>query len=345
MGDALDGRVEQLEKRQDRIDRRINNVEQHQQELRRREAMIITDNQRAHDYAMKYISRFLAELNARSGMITSAIESFNKFMALPPHSSMWGQIFDFAFGLLAVAVPALRLTTLLRDAEVAISIAEKAEVAAPKMARALKGIENANERIEVINKGRETVNKLGEGVETHEKPEEAQKEVKELQELDPKRQAFKELNEYAKKGIALWERVLDLLDQSLENRLTNLEAPPKEPMLSMAQRLLKLPQPFTPEEMDQLELQYLWYLISSYCKQNVVIYRRTVIQEGRGAGWTKSVKEGIDGLNNTQQETLQEMFGPGAKRGKYFSMIASYNIYVTLAMWGVRREDSTTNAY
>jgi hypothetical protein len=118
----------------------------------------------------------------------------------------------------------------------------------------------------------------------------------------------------------------------------NLETVPKEPMLAIAQRLLKLPQQFSHEELDQLELLYLWYLIGSYAKRHVVFYRHTTYEETTHGGWRKRVDEGIRGFNDTQLAALVDLFG--RPRGKYFNIQTMHDISMILVLFGIRSEYS-----
>jgi hypothetical protein len=43
----------------------------------------------------------------------------------------------------------------------------------------------------------------------------------------------------------------------------------------------------------------------------------------------------VRGLNDNQEDTLVDMFGPDAPRGKTYYMPPATNIYVLLGMWGV----------
>jgi hypothetical protein len=95
-------------------------------------------------YTMNYQNRFNVELHARGHMLRQAIDEFNKFMGLPARSSNWSNwsaIWDAAWGMLSMAVPALKLTKVLdaweKNAGLAVAIAAASESQVPTAAKAI----------------------------------------------------------------------------------------------------------------------------------------------------------------------------------------------------------------
>ena len=87
------------------------------QGLTDRETDIMQDYDLANTYAVKYIVPFLVQLNARGLMLNSAMQKFAKFLTLPETNSRAQAIFEMAFAMLAVAVPALGLAKMLEESQ------------------------------------------------------------------------------------------------------------------------------------------------------------------------------------------------------------------------------------
>ena len=300
--------------------------------LTKLEADTIDDYNRANHYAEKYIARFLVQVNARGLMIDSAAGKFAKFLGLPPTSSKLGAILDIAFAVVSTAIPFLKLTNLVRNAEIAIGIAETAQIAAPKMARAVKAIEKGNE---AVIKSIETGKSVHENVKGIREEEPAG--VAELAKLDTRKGPIRELVSDAAKAVTLWERTLDLLDRAENLRLAR-EIPGTKSLMALAQDILKLPELFTADELDQIELAYLFQMIGEYARSNVTIVK-TVTNYGRDDGYA------IEGLNNTQIDTIIELFGGSEGKGKYFSMPPVWSVYFYLSMWSVRETVRTVQVH
>ena len=86
------------------------------------------DLRAADRHASDYIVKLQNEITARGLILNGAIEDFNKFSQLPEKSGLAGAIWDAAFGVLSVAVPALKLAAFIekqyKAAEIAINAAE-----------------------------------------------------------------------------------------------------------------------------------------------------------------------------------------------------------------------------
>ena len=192
----------------------------------------------------------------------------------------------------------------------------------------IKLAHHASNALEKANKVNEAIAPIREKAEKA-FPEEQPEGMKELEKLDVSKKPIQELVDGARQAVKVWDDVLDTLVKEKYNRLRDPKTPSKEPMLALAKRLLPRIQIFTDEELDQIELLYLWQMIGSYVKNNVSVVEH-VDQYGRG----KRVE--ILGLNNTQQDTICNLFGFQAKRGRYFYTAPVWNIFMVLYMWGVK---------
>ena len=299
---------------------------------------IIVDNQKAQHHTEKYLAAVLLNLNAEGLMITSAMQKFAKFLELPESSSKLGLWWDTAFGIISTLVPAFRWARFLTEQERNVEKAalELAATLGSKKAKFIKLGQKAGEAAERINKAKEFVTKTRENVEGLARP--VPEGLAELNKLDDSKKPIHELLESSKKAIGIWSKALDTLDMELEKRLSDLNNRPKESILSMIQRLLTVPNFPTAEELDQIETACLWKMIGSYVNRNVYwLQTRTIIHQ-MGAISDRMLDGGTEtelvGLNDNQQDTILAMFGPKAKRGKYFSIPPIAMIAQALGMWG-----------
>jgi hypothetical protein len=288
------------------------------------EREIMHDYDVANHYAIKYIVPFLVQLNMRGNMIMEATQTFAKFLTLPESDSTLSLIWDIAFSSLSVLVPALGIAKKLEESAKAVEIAA---ALGDRRAQALKLMREGGEVAEKVNKGKETVTSIAE---KSEKLREQPEGMTELNKLDSSKGPIRDLLKDANKAVALWDKVLDLLDQEKEIRLSDTKAPAGESMTKLAERLLPRIEPLTGDDLDQIELTYLWLMLRDYAKKNVQVVR---------ANDGYHVDTSVSGFNGNQQDTLIEMFGFSARRGKYFCQPPAVNIYVLLAIWGVPNQN------
>jgi hypothetical protein len=151
-----------------------------------------------------------------------------------------------------------------------------------------------------------------------------------LSKLDASKPAIQGLMADAKKMVAIWGGTLDFLITEKYARielLNNKKPLPPATMLSQAQsRLPALPM-FSSDELDSLETEYLWQLISTYCKQNARL-------------WSYRVQNGtfVVGLNDTQITTILKLFGYETLRRAYFWRPNLFYIESYMRAWGVEWE-------
>jgi hypothetical protein len=292
---------------------------------------------------MKYYAAAANELYARGLILTSAMQKFAKFLDLPESSSRLAAIFDVAFSLLSLVQPELLIGKLFMEEEKAVTLALSiAEAAGDRRVKALRAAQKVGGAVEKGVKARDTVTAIAEKAAKTEPPPEG---VSLLSKLDASKKPIYDLIESSKKMENVWSKALDTLDLELENRLSDLNSQPSESLLALAQRLLVLPKQLTRSELAQVELLYLYYMIGSYVKSDVVVVETTrVIQIMRATTQTNqrgSTTWSIVGLTDTQQDTIVALFGPGAARGKIFWQGALVNIWTAMAVFGARHESRT----
>jgi hypothetical protein len=296
------------------------------------EIAIVGDYNLAHDYAQNYMDGCLLQMSARATMIQTATQKFVAFLKLPEKTSSVGAIWDIAFASLSVLVPALGIGRELEESAKAIEIAA---ALGDKRAKALKLLVASAEIVKKLNEGKESINKIRE---TGEKLMDPPEGMKELEKLDASKKSIRDLQNSGYKALALKEAVLSMLNFEEQIRLSDAKTGNPESMLALAKKLVPKVPVLEDEDLDQIELMYLWLMISSYAKANVQIVSTTTSGPFGNYGTGKT----ISGLNDNQEETLIELFGLSAKRSQYFFMPPATDIYVLLSMWGVstRKENN-----
>jgi len=310
------------------------------------DAAILVDNQRAHDHALKYLGAVSSELYARGLILTSAMQKFAKFVDLPESNSKFAAILDLAFTALSLVQPEFFLAKLLGEEEKAVGLAlEISAQAGGKGAKIVKGIEKTREIGEKAAKAKEKVVSITEKID---KVREAPEGVSPLGKLDASKGPIKDLIKAYNKALGVWSKALDTLDNELESRLSDSASPGKEPMLVLAKRLLAPPQPFTDNELDQIERLYLWHMIRIWAQRNVVIVATTTHTVGGGVMNvpTPDYKtDQIKGMTDTQKDTIFELFGMFVPRGRIFLTPMVIDLPTTLRQWGVNEEFKTFTSY
>ena len=106
---------------------------------------------------------------------------------------------------------------------------------------------------------------------------------------------------------------------------------PAETLRQLADKLLpQRLEPMTKKDRKELELRYIWEIFNGYSDHFTIV---NAIRMGPGV---RPMDTYVEGLNDNQQDTLVDLFGPTAPRGKTFYMPPVNNIYFLLAQWGVK---------
>jgi hypothetical protein len=284
---------------------------------------IFVDSLKAHDYASKYLAALDGQMFARCATLTSAMQKFEEFLNLPAKSSQLRAIFDLALTALSFVQPEVFFVKFLGEEEKAVKVALAiGEAAGSKSAKAIKIAGKVGEGAEKVKAGME---KYDAYQEKREKKRQAPEAAEKLERLDSSNAPVKQMLAAYQKAQGIWSGALDALDNELEKRLNAdpKDPPPKESLEAMAQRLLNIPEPFTGDELDQLETLYLWKIVSKWAP-NVTV----VTQERIGDRPTVS----YEGINDSQLDTLQEWFGFDAKRGKIFYEPPAFPQYPSLTL-------------
>ena len=293
----------------------------------------LEENNLALMYVMKYMGALLAELNARGLTLTRAIARFSKFLDLPEKSSSLDAVIDLAFTALSTVVPALRLTGVLhkleKNASFALEVAthepawlRHAPVMREQTARLVKSIPKANEVTADLKRVSDTRLK---GLVVLKDDTGGFDSLKRLD--SSSRGPVHEQVNYANAAVASYHKVLDILGHELNLRLRYPEIELEYTMEQLVKGLLPLPEFFTPEDLDDLELMFLHLMIAEHVKRFVTI-RRQVLLVGA------NVRYSISGLNNAQQDTIMEYFSFTTRHGKLYRRLPSFrNIYEAMYYW------------
>src|SRR5579863_8904064 len=84
---------------------------------------IFVDNQKAHDYASKYLAALDGEMFARCQMLTSAMSKFGEFLHLPESNSKLKAFFETALTVLSLVQPEVFFVKILGEEEKAVKVA------------------------------------------------------------------------------------------------------------------------------------------------------------------------------------------------------------------------------
>jgi hypothetical protein len=286
------------------------------------ERQIMYDYDRASAHAQKYIMPFLLQIQARGLMIESAARTFQEFTKLPRSSSTLLQFLDLAWSTVSLAVPALRVVGLLRQAQIAAQLTEASAAAGVmliqksplgRVSRVVEKIGKVKEQTEKVvgipEKGKTLVNGDAPGIEV-------------LAKLDVSKRPIKELFEGAKEMVATWNRTIDFLVQEKAVRLANPAPTYPETLLSYAQKRLPPPEIFTATDLEQIETEHLWLMIGSWVKDTKVTLEESQIGS---LHW--------NGINDTQRQALWDLFAT-ATRGRYFLRPFYPTVYLYLTAFG-----------
>src|SRR5688572_29803186 len=134
------------------------------------EEELMVDHQRARDYIDKYKTAVTNAFIARVAILNGATQDFNSFMNLPPESNSASAIWDVAFAIVSMAVPALRLGAYQKAAHDRADIALKAaETFGRQARRADKAIKVGTQIADLGGKGGTYVNQVKDIIEKAEK--------------------------------------------------------------------------------------------------------------------------------------------------------------------------------
>jgi len=289
---------------------------------------IVLDNNRAHDYAMEYIVAVDGELFARALKLTSAMQKFAKFLDLPECDSKVGHICEVAFGVICVLQPEFALAPFLGKSSEAVGRALEGAKAESKLAKIAMKAKETGEKIKTVTELAGNVKEA-----TSDEP----RGISQLKNLDASRRPVAELIKSSRLAREVWRKGLDLIDTEFENRVNNPAQHPKESLAAMIARLLPLPKCLTDDELDEFEELYLWKMIGQYVQLNVVV-RDPIRVQGGPLG-----RPSVDGLNDNQIETVLDLFGPEATRGKIFSSGPYRDAPLALVALGAKRLQNNVN--
>ncbi len=297
------------------------------------EVSILADNQTAHDFAGKYIQAVNGEFYARGLKLESATHKFTEFLRLQAVPPWYEKFMNAAFSVLVSLQPELFLVKFLGEKEETVKAALALSSAlGNKTAKVIAGVQRVKElgdkaekikdAIEKAKKVKEAVDRL---VEANDAPG-----AKDIARLDASKAVVDGLIQCSQRAAKIWWDVIQVLDQEFPLRLSDPKHPAKESLLQLAQRLLQPPPPFTTDELQQIENLYLYEMIKAYVKSDVTVSVR------KRATYGSDIDITINNLNNNQQATIVEYFGPKAKRGKLFPNPPVFDIHVQLKVWGAK---------
>jgi hypothetical protein len=309
---TLDARLKVIEAQQGAAAKRQAEIEAEQKRQAAAFAQtldLLQDNNDAILHLQKYVMHFLLETIEQSMMLNSATTKFAAFLNLPATSSKLNQYLDVAFTLLATAFPVLRLTGLLegvtKNATLAVEIAKAAETKAPALATVVTSLPKAHEYADVIKKANDTRMKALVAL----KSDPSANAANALSKLDASKAAIKSLAAAANQAVLVFDKVADAIGAEFKSRLATPGKAHKKSILQIAQDILTPPNFPTQSELDMIETRYLWEMITAYCRQNVTIVDSNL---------SSVVPQRIEGLNDTQLDTMYKLFGPGVPRGTHF---------------------------
>jgi len=292
-------------------------------------ADLLTDNNTTTGYVIKYLNRLDADYTAKELVLQESIRDFNEFKSLPPKSNKYIAIWDTAWAVVAVAVPAMRLLPAIQKLEKAAAIemaSAKAFMKTPKLtARIATAVVKRHNVADVIVKANNIRDKS-------KKVEDVRTTVP----VDTSRSPIKDLIKESNEAHKALEGVINTLDVEFAARIHSVlyKVPyqTKETLEAMAKRLMPPLDYFDDVQVEQLGRLYLWNILGEYAKRNVAIVTMR---------YRTGDAVGIDGFNDSQQEQIMEWFGPQSNwQGGRLAPIA--NIWVALAIWNVPRRSESS---
>jgi len=249
------------------------------------------DHERAEKHRDFWITDTLLEFHARGLILTSAMDKFNKFLNLPAGDKRASAFWEFAFNLLTIAVPALRLRAVVaglqksattsfnmakfygestRLAKVKKTVARGARIAGDKIDKGVAVINKAKDIKEkadkIVDPGKKVLSDL---VKDAKLPDTAGSPSSELSKLDVSRKVILELVEDARKASDAWKIAYAAELVEYENRYVH-DLPASNPAKKsqsledyMKEHLPNTPR-LTSDELVECETMYLWCLIGGY---------------------------------------------------------------------------------
>jgi len=302
---------------------------------RTKEEALMIDHDAAKEYASSYIDDIRDQIIARGLILNGAIQEFNSFLNLPASSNLGAAIWDFAFGLLSTAVPALRLGEFIKTqherAKVALNAAEIFAQKAKGVDKAKKAVTGALQTGGAIAKHVDDAKGLYEKAEKISKPEESLIEhasrkpiFKLIEELNSAKKMYKDA---VKTERQEWINYVDDVVEYSPSKYGALEKKTKELLPS-------LPATLSDSDLKEIWTLYLFIMIVEHCKRNLK-WKETITDYGYG----QLVREvTLEGLNDTQIKQILDWFGPKAKRSKYFTKPMIININTFVGMFPIPTE-------
>jgi hypothetical protein len=295
-------------------------------------AVLLTDESDTTGYVIKYVNELNAQYIAKQLILQEAMSDFNDLMKLPPKSNKYIAVWDAAWSGVALVVPGLRLIPALSKLEKAAAIemtAAKAFMKTPKLvARITTATVKGHNAADVIAKANNLRDKVMKASDVHTRVN-----------VDKTSSAIRYLIDESKVAHQLVDQAIDSLEAEFAARLHGLLFKiPYQTAGSLADEAkAMLPQLgyMDDSELEQLRRFFLWKIISEYARRNVFIVKTT---------YRTGIGTGIDGLNDSQIEQIEEWFGPQSNwaGGRVPPMLS---IWVALQSWGVQtRTESSGGA-
>jgi hypothetical protein len=297
---------------------------------------IHVDKEKARDVTDGYIQIVNAELFARASHLNIATQRFATFLGLKELPSKFKAVLSIAGTLLPMVAPELFMAKWLGQSEEEV---KRALVVASALGN--KGAKAVN----AINKGKEIVAKVAESSEKSTARAEALARIQQdagvadLKKMDAIEEVANKLIETSNRSYAIWRTTLNVLTLEYQNRLENSAHPSRESLEAMATRLLPLPDRLSKDELLEVETLYLYEIIARWASANVVITDDIDDWTSDGGNVVHDVHR--RGLNDNQEETIMDLFGTGAPRGKIFQMPPVVNLNSQLQAWGVPQTSHT----
>jgi hypothetical protein len=297
---------------------------------------IHVDKEMARDVTDGYIQIVNAELFARASHLNIATQRFATFLGLKELPSKFKAVLSIAGTLLPMVAPELFMAKWLQQSEEEV---KRALVVASALGN--KGARAVN----AINKGKEIVGKVVESSEKSTARAEALAKIQQdagvadLKKMDAIEEVANKLIETSNRSYAIWRMTLSVLTLEYQNRLENSAHPSKESLEAMATRLLPLPDRLSKDELLEAETLYLYEIIARWASANVVITDDIEDWTSDGGDIVHNIHR--RGLNDNQEETIMDLFGTSAPRGRIFQMPPVVNLTSQLQVWGVPQTSNT----
>ncbi len=287
--------------------------------------LLLSDHSGAVSTLIKLLSRMESQYASKMLVLTQAISDFNGFLKLPPQSNRFLAVWDAGWAMVALAVPALRLSPALAKIEKTAAIemiAAKAFMKIPSLTARIASYTVKYHNIsDVISKSNTTRDRVLKGLETIEKDDFLS---------DRSRAPIKELMDESENAHKVFDAVIDAVEMEYKARLhslfLNVSYVAKESLEEKVVRMMGNLPFLTKAQLARIGKVYLWNILASWAKQNVAVVT-TMYASGDGAA--------IEGLNDTQKEQIMSWFGPGTDIWSTGLIPPITSVWLAVRYWGV----------